>query len=72
MCIQSVLVFLVILTSLLQYLVQRINYTKDLERIERFQRDARLAAWGPRLVQVEGKRKVSSNLPSLGSLLSLL
>ncbi|TFK75827.1 DnaJ-domain-containing protein [Pluteus cervinus] len=54
----TVLVFLVAITSFLQYIVQRMNYTKDLERIERFQREARVAAWGPKLVPVEGKRKV--------------
>ncbi|KAG5648987.1 hypothetical protein DXG03_000336 [Asterophora parasitica] len=58
----SVVVFLTILTSGLQLLVQRLNYTRDLERIERFVRDARAAAWGPKLVPIEGQRKVKVNV----------
>ncbi|RDB22820.1 putative J domain-containing protein C2E1P5.03 [Hypsizygus marmoreus] len=58
----SVLVFLTILTSLLQLLVQRLNYKRDLERIERFVGEARSAAWGPKLVPVEGQRKVKVNI----------
>lgn len=34
------------------------NYKNDLNRIERFITKARLAAWGPKLQPVEGKRKV--------------
>lgn len=50
--------FLVLLTSGLHYLVQRIQYKSDLARVERFVRDARAAAWGPKLVPLEGRRKV--------------
>lgn len=56
--LQSVLVFLVILTSGLQYLVQRINYKRDLERIELIVGKAKTAAWGLKMVPVVGKRKV--------------
>lgn len=35
------------------------NFKRDLERIERFRGEARSAAWGPKLVPLEGKRKVS-------------
>jgi DnaJ homolog subfamily C member 1 len=34
------------------------NYTRDVKRIEKIMGDARLAAWGPKLIPVEGKRKV--------------
>lgn len=56
------LVFLVVLTSGLHYLVQRLNYKKDLARIERFVSDARSAAWGPKMIPVEGRRKVKVSL----------
>ncbi|KAK7470550.1 hypothetical protein VKT23_001975 [Stygiomarasmius scandens] len=58
----SVFVFLIILTSALQYMVQRMNYKRDLERIERVIRDARTAAWGAKMVPLEGQRKVRVNL----------
>jgi len=38
------------------------NYTRDVKRIEKIMGDARLAAWGPKLIPVEGKRKVKVNL----------
>ena len=50
--------FLTLLTSGVQYLVQTLNYKKDLERIETFVRQARLAAWGPKMLPLEGARKV--------------
>ncbi|KAG9317404.1 DnaJ-domain-containing protein [Chiua virens] len=58
----TVLGFLVVLTSGLQYLVQKMNYKRDLERVRRTIRDAKLAAWGPKLVPSEGRRKVKVNL----------
>ncbi|KAJ7129576.1 DnaJ domain-containing protein [Mycena epipterygia] len=58
----SVLVFLVLVTSGFHYIVQHINYRNDLQRIERFVKDAQLAAWGPKLVPIEGQRKVKVNL----------
>ncbi|KZS98075.1 chaperone J-domain-containing protein [Sistotremastrum niveocremeum HHB9708] len=54
----SVFTFLVLLTSGLQYVVQKMNYSRDLERIDRFVRLARTAAWGPKLIPVSGARKV--------------
>lgn len=59
---QSVSVFLIILTSGLQYIVLHMNYKRDLVRIERISKDARLAAWGPKLIPVDGQRKVKVNL----------
>jgi len=58
----SVFVFLIILTSGLQYLVQKINYRRDLKRIEHIVGKAKAAAWGPKMVPVNGKRKVRVNL----------
>lgn len=58
----TVLVFLIILTSGLQYLVQTLNYKRDLRRVELAIRDARLAAWGPKMEPLQGKRKVKVNL----------
>ena len=59
---KAVLSFLVFLTSLLQYVVQRINHNKDLARIELILVRARKAAWGPKLIPVNGQRKVKVNL----------
>jgi DnaJ family protein C protein 1 len=59
---QTVVMFLVLLTSGLHYLVQRITYKTDLARVERFIHDARAAAWGPRMVPVDGRRKVRVSL----------
>ncbi|KAI1795210.1 DnaJ-domain-containing protein [Ganoderma leucocontextum] len=58
----SVLTFLVIMTSGLQYLVQKMNYNRDLKRIEEIVEQARIAAWGSKLNPVEGQRKVKVNL----------
>lgn len=58
--LQSVFVFLTIVTSGLQYIIQGMNYKRDLQRIEDIISRARSAAWGPKLVPVPGKRKVSS------------
>ncbi|KZT20371.1 DnaJ-domain-containing protein [Neolentinus lepideus HHB14362 ss-1] len=62
----SVLVFLIILTSALQYVVQRFTYKRDLGRVEYFIREARSAAWGPKLAPVEGPRKVKVNMGGPG------
>jgi len=43
-------------------MVQKLNYTKDLERIEKIRRDARTTAWGNRLIPPEGQKKVRVNL----------
>ncbi|KAG8948089.1 hypothetical protein FRC04_010001 [Tulasnella sp. 424] len=58
----SVGVFLVILTSSLQLVVQRMNYKKDLERIDRFRTKARQAAWGARMIPQPGAKKVRVSL----------
>ncbi|QRV88040.1 DnaJ domain protein [Ceratobasidium sp. AG-Ba] len=54
----TVLVFLALLTCVLEYQVKRMNYSRDLERVRDLVSRAKLAAWGPRLVPVEGSRKV--------------
>jgi DnaJ family protein C protein 1 len=53
-----VLAFLVVLTSGLHYLVMRLNYARDVRRVAQLVDAARLAAWGPKLVPVDGRRKV--------------
>uniref|UniRef100_A0A0W0FK88 J domain-containing protein n=1 Tax=Moniliophthora roreri TaxID=221103 RepID=A0A0W0FK88_MONRR len=58
----TVILFLIVLTSGLQYLVQRMNYKRDLARIESVTREARLAAWGAKMAPIEGQRKVKVNL----------
>ncbi|KAL9712888.1 hypothetical protein Ac2012v2_004128 [Leucoagaricus gongylophorus] len=58
----TVLVFLTLFTSALQLLVQRINYKKDLARIELITGRARRAAWGPKMIPITGQRKVRVNL----------
>ena len=44
-------------------MVQSINYKRDLQRIERIVGKAKAAAWGPKMIPVNGKRKVRSLLP---------
>ncbi|KAK7695869.1 hypothetical protein QCA50_000507 [Cerrena zonata] len=46
----------------MQFGVQRMNYRKDLERIETIRQQARSAAWGTKLTPTEGQRKVKVNL----------
>ncbi|KAH9482729.1 putative J domain-containing protein C2E1P5.03 [Psilocybe cubensis] len=58
----SVIIFLTVLTSALQFVIQGINYRKDLERIELIVSQAKAAAWGPKMVPVAGQRKVRVNL----------
>ncbi|TFY55317.1 hypothetical protein EVJ58_g8324 [Rhodofomes roseus] len=59
----TVVVFLTILSSGLQYLVQSLNYKRDLGRIDSIVSQARSAAWGAKLVPTsEGQRKVKINL----------
>jgi DnaJ family protein C protein 1 len=57
-----VLVFLTIFTSGLQLLLQKINYKKDLTRIDLITRRARRAAWGNKLIPLTGQRKVRVGL----------
>lgn len=58
----TVFVFLTIVTSALQYVVQRLNYKRDLKRVEEVVAQARSAAWGNKLTPGEGQRKVKVNL----------
>ncbi|KAI0686431.1 DnaJ-domain-containing protein [Cytidiella melzeri] len=58
----TVFVFLTLLTSALQYVVQSINYKRDLQRVEKIVGQARSAAWGNKLTPGEGQRKVKVNL----------
>ncbi|KAI0774251.1 DnaJ-domain-containing protein [Fomes fomentarius] len=60
--IGTVLVFLILISSGLQYLVQKMNHNRDLKRIEWILEQARTAAWGSKLNPVEGQRKVKVNL----------
>jgi hypothetical protein len=57
-----VLVFLAIISTGLQYVIQRINYSRDLARVERIVKEARLAAWGPKMTPTNHPRKVKVNL----------
>jgi len=57
-----VVVFLTILTSVLQNVVQRYNYRKDLDRINRFILKARVAAWGPKMTPQTTPKKVRVSL----------
>jgi hypothetical protein len=59
---QSVCIFLTIVTSGLQYVVQWMNYKRDVGRIEWIMKEARTAAWGAKMIPIEGKRKVRTNL----------
>ncbi|KAI0092693.1 DnaJ-domain-containing protein [Irpex rosettiformis] len=58
----TVLIFLTILTSALQYVVQSLNYKRDKKRVEEIVGQARSAAWGNKLTPGEGQRKVKINL----------
>ncbi|KAI5124917.1 hypothetical protein M0805_007345 [Coniferiporia weirii] len=58
----SVLVFLIALSTGVHYVIQGMNYKSDLARINRFVSEARLAAWGAKMVPLEGKRKVRVNV----------
>jgi len=62
----TVLVFLTLVTSGLQHVISQYNRTRDLARIERFVRLAKAAAYGPKGVPVEGKRKVRVPLSEAG------
>jgi hypothetical protein len=55
-------VFLTIFTSGLQLLVQKMNYRKDLARIELITRRAKRAAWGTKMIPLTGQRKIRVGL----------
>ena len=52
------LVFLTVLSTGLHYVVLHLNYKRDLERVEHIINQAKLAAWGPKMLPVGGRRKV--------------
>ncbi|KAK2466276.1 hypothetical protein APHAL10511_001918 [Amanita phalloides] len=58
----TVSVFLIILTSILQYVIQGINCKSDSKRIQHIIKEARLLAWGTKLVPLPGQRKVKVNI----------
>jgi len=60
--IGTVLIFLAVLTSFLQNVVHRLNYKREVERVQRFMLLARKAAWGPKLVKNDAPRKVRVNI----------
>ncbi|KAK7061800.1 RNA-dependent RNA polymerase [Favolaschia claudopus] len=55
----TVLTFLILVTSGFHYIAQKINYGNDVKRMERLVKEAQLAAWGTKLIPVEGQRKAS-------------
>lgn len=52
------LVFLTVLSTGLQYVIRHMNYKRDLARIEHIISQARVAAWGPKMLPAGGRRKV--------------
>ncbi|KZO94800.1 DnaJ-domain-containing protein [Calocera viscosa TUFC12733] len=54
----SVSIFLVLLSSALQYLVQGMTYRKEVRQVRRLIAQARTIAWGPKQTPLEGPRKV--------------
>jgi hypothetical protein len=55
---KTVLVFLTLLSTGLHYVIQRLNYKRDLARVEHILSQAKQAAWGPKMVPTGGRRKV--------------
>jgi hypothetical protein len=55
---QTVLTFLTMLTTGLHYIVQYMNFKRDLTRIEHILGQAKLAAWGPKMIPSSSRRKV--------------
>lgn len=59
----TVLTFLILLTSALHYVIQSLNFKRDVLRIEEIRTQARAMAWGSKMIPTsEGKRKVKLNL----------
>lgn len=58
----TVFTFLIILSSGIQFMVQSMNYKRDLERIETIIGKAKAAAWGPKMIPLTGQRKVKVNV----------
>ena len=46
-------------------MVQRMTYKNDIRRIEATTSSAKLAAWGPKMIPVDGKRKVGMRLGTI-------
>jgi DnaJ family protein C protein 1 len=42
----------------MQYMVQKMNYNRDLARIETIIQNAKTAAWGNKLIPADGQKKV--------------
>lgn len=55
---QTVLVFLTTLTTGLHYIIQHLNFKRDLTRIEHIVEQAKLTAWGPKMIPSGSRRKV--------------
>jgi hypothetical protein len=55
---QTVLVFLTALSTGLHYIIQHMNYKRDLARVEYIISQAKQAAWGPKMLPVGSRRKV--------------
>jgi len=61
--LQTVLIFLTLLTAVLQNIVHRITYKSELERVRKFMLLARQAAWGSKLTgRTQAPRKVKVNI----------
>jgi len=58
----TVFVFLTTLTTGLHYIVQHLNFKRDLTRIENILEQAKLTAWGPKMIPSGSRRKVKVNL----------
>jgi len=58
----EVSIFLISFTSLLQYIVQHMTYKMDIQRIEKIVSEAKAAAWGPKMIPVQGSRKLKMTL----------
>ncbi|KZT62992.1 DnaJ-domain-containing protein, partial [Calocera cornea HHB12733] len=54
----SVSVFLVLLSSVLQYIVQAMTYRGEVTKVRKLIAQARTIAWGPKQNPIEGPRKV--------------
>ncbi|KAI9448023.1 DnaJ-domain-containing protein [Lactarius indigo] len=58
----TVVIFLTTLTTGLHYIVQHLNFKRDLARIEHIVGQAKLVAWGPKMIPSSSRRKVKVNL----------
>jgi len=58
----TVFTFLALVTSVMQYIFKKMNYNRDVVRIEKIIHEAKIAAWGNKLVPGAGQKKVKVNL----------